>query len=154
MSDVAEQIEVLDNEIRRFYVADLTEHGPWIMKRLLKIYPNQNERSIIGWLNLVLDQNELLCLIMPAARAVCFAERTPLDRLSGEMVVRELFIWVEDPNNIAQINAAIGFYGHMKEWAKNQGIARVIVCERSDVPDAQVRKLGSLHDIKTLFMRV
>ena len=72
------------------------------------------------------------------------------------MVVRELFVWCEDPKDPAQIAAALEFYPLMVDWAKSQGIDRVIVCERSDVPLEAVREKlgGKLHELKTLFARV
>lgn len=153
MAEAALKIEPKLPDIRRFYIADLTEHGPWIMQRLLKTYPNQNERSIIGWLNGVIDQNEYLCLVMP--NAVCFAERFCLDPLSGKMLVREKFVWCQNPENALQVNDAAEFYPMMAAWAKNQGIDRVIVGERSDVPLEKIReKFSRLNDFKTWVARV
>ncbi len=154
MPELAEKIEFKPPEIRRFYLADLTEQGSWILERLLKIYPNQNQRSIIGWLNGVIDNNEFLCLYMP--HAVCFAERASIDRLSGKQIIREIFVWCEDPDNALQQRNAAEFYAHMVDWAKHQGIDKIIVCERSDVPIATVREKfgGRLHEIKTVFARV
>ena len=146
--------ETLERKITRFSLANLTDAGPWILERLLKAYPNQNDRSIIGWLNGVIYNNEFLCLYQP--QTVCFAERTPRDRLGGKMVVRELFVWCEDAKDPAQMAAALEFYPHMVDWARSQGIDRVIVCERSDVPLEDVREKlgGKLHELKTLFARV
>ena len=43
----------------------------------------------------------------------------------------------------------------MTDWAKQQGIDKVIVCEKSDVPIEDVRKqFTRLHEIKTHFARV
>ena len=123
------------------------------MERLLKAYPNQNQRSVIGWLNGVIDNNEFLCLHMP--NGVCFAERMSPDRLSGKMVVREIFVWCQDPENALQVRDATEFYSWMARWAKEQGIDKLIVCERSDVPIEEVRKkFTRLHEIKTMFARV
>ncbi len=154
MPELAEKLEFKPPDIRRFYIADLTEQGTWILDRLLKLYPNQNQRSIIGWLNGVLDNNEFLCLHMP--NAVCFAERASIDRLSGKLVIRELFVWCQDPENALQQRNAVEFYPHMVDWAKHQGIDKIIVCERSDVPITVVREKfgGRLHEIKTVFARV
>lgn len=154
MTESAEKIEIEPPPIRRFYIADLTEQGQWILDRLLKAYPNQNQRSIIGWLNGVIDNNEFLCLHMP--NAVCFAERVCLDTLSGKQVIREKFVWCEDPDNVLQQKNAVEFYSWMADWAKGQSIDKLIVCERSDVPITQVREKfgGKLHEIKTVFTRV
>lgn len=153
MSEPAEKLEPQPSPIRRFGVADLTVSGPWIMERLLKAYPNQNQRSIVGWLNTVIDQNEFLCLYQP--HAVCFAERVAVDRLSGKMIVREIFVWCEDPENVLYIQAAADFYPMLADWAKHQGIDKVIVYEKSDVPLEEVRKkFARLHEIKTMFARV
>src|SRR5208282_1930681 len=150
MPELAEKLEPLPVQIRRFYLAALTEQGTWILERLLKLYSNQNQRSIIGWLNGVIDNNEFLCLHMPDA--VCFAERTTLDRLSGKMIIREIFVWCQDPDNALQQRNAAEFYSHMADWAKHQGIDKIIVCERSDVPIAAIREKfgGRLHEIKTV----
>lgn len=153
MAELAEKIEYQPPAIRRFYTADLTEQGSWILARLLKAYPNQNQRSVVGWLNGVIDQNEFLCLYMP--HAVCFAERISTDRLSSKMVVREIFVWCENPENALHVRNAAEFYPFMARWAKEQGIDKVIVCEKSDVPIDKVReKFTRLHEFKTMFARV
>ena len=154
MAVAAEIIETPVPPIRRFGLADLTEHGVWIMNRMLKIFPNHNERSIIGWLNGVLDQNDYLCLIMP--HAVCFAERITPDQLVHKMVVREVFVWCQDPQNAKQQADAAHFYNHMAQWARFQGIDKVIVGERSDVPLTKIREMfdGRLHEFKTVFARL
>jgi hypothetical protein len=146
--------EVLERpQIRRFSVADLTAQGPWIMARLLKTYPNQNERSIIGWLNGLIFNNEFLILNMP--NAVCLAETLSLDRLSNKTVVREVFVWCEDPSNPEQVIAAAEFYQHMQRWAKVQNIDRMIVGERTDVPHEMLEKIfDRLHITKTIFVKV
>jgi hypothetical protein len=154
MPELAEKLEPQPlPDIKRFNIADLSEHGPWIMARLLKAFPNQNERSMIGWLNGVIDNNEFLCLVMPDA--VCFAERVAADRLSNKLVVREIFVWCQDPDNVLHVRDAAEFYPRMADWAKHQGIDKVIVCEKSDVPIEEVRKkFTRLHEIKTVFARV
>lgn len=154
MAEPAETLQPVSPPIRRFVLGDLTDHGPWLMERLLKIYPNQTQRSMIGWLNGVIDQNEFLCLTMP--NGVCFAERLAPDRLSGKLVVREIFVWVRDPENALQAQNAAEFYPRMADWAKHQNIDKLIVCERSDVPIAAVREKfgGKLHEFKTVFTRI
>lgn len=160
MTELAEILEPQLEPIRRFYIADMTDKGQWVLDRILKAYPNQNQRSAIGWLNGIIDQNENLCLSMgppgEAPRAVCFAERYCTDRLAGKMVVREVFVWVQDPENALLVQHASEFYLHMVDWAKHQGIEKVIVCERSDVPITAVREKfgGKLHEFKTHFARV
>lgn len=154
MPETAETLRPQPVEIKRFYIADLTTHGPWLMPRLLKLYPNQTERSIIGWLNTVIDQNEFLCLVTP--NAACFAERVAFDRLSAKFIVREIFVWCRDAENALQQKEAAAFYPRMADWARHQGIDKLIVCERSDVPVVQVREQfgGKLHEFKTMFVRV
>jgi hypothetical protein len=154
MSEPAEVVQPQVPEIRRFSLADLTEQGVWIMGRLLKAYPNQNQRSIIGWLNGVIDNNEFLALYQP--NCVCLAERIAADRLSGKMLVREIFVWCENPDNALQTAAATWFYPAMADWAKQQGIDKVVVGERSDVPISAIRDKfgGRLHEVKTMFARV
>jgi hypothetical protein len=153
MTEPAEKLEPQPSSVRRFNLAEMSEQLPWILPRLLKAYPNQNQRSIIGWLNTVIDQNEFLCLYQP--HAVCFAERVALDRLSGKMIVREIFVWCEDPENISHVHAAAEFYPMLADWARHQGIDKVIVCEKTDVPAEEVRKkFTRLHEIKTMFARV
>lgn len=150
---VAEVIEYKLAPITRFYIADLTAKGQWILERLLKAYPNQNSRSIIGWLNGILDNNEFLCLAMP--HAVCIAERVPIDRLAGKLQVREVLVWCQNPADEVQKAQAADFYPRMAQWARTQTLERLVVCERSDVPRELVEaKLGKLTERKVIFARV
>ena len=71
------------------------------------------------------------------------------------MIVREIFVWCEDTENVLHIQAAADFYPMLADWAKHQGIDKVIVYEKSDVPLEEVRKkFTRLHEIKTMFARV
>ena len=150
----AEQLPPKESQVRRLALADLNEKNLWIVNRILKLYTNQNTRSIFGWLREVIDNNEFCCLYQP--HAVAFAERVSLDRLSGKLLVREIFVWCENPDNAEQQLAACEFYRHFADWARWQNIDKMIVLERSDVPPTMVRDAlgGRLHEIKTNFVRV
>lgn len=157
MIEVAEEVtakaEAKPILSRRFVTADLTADGPWILERLLKIYPNQTERSIIGWLNGVVFNNDYL--FIRTENAVALAERVSLSSLAPKMVVREIFVWCRDANDAEQIREALVLYVEMVNWAKFQQIERVIVLERSDIAADEIRKIFQrVHEFKTHWIRV
>lgn len=160
MPELAEKLDIPPAQIRRFYLSDMTEKGRWVIDRLVKVFPNQNERSVIGWLNVIISENEFLCLALgpsgEAPKAVCFAQRVTPDTLSSKPIIREIFVWCEDPDNALLQQQAGEFYSWMAKWAKDQGIDKLILMERSDVPIATVREKfgGKLHEFKTVFARV
>ena len=139
--------------MRRLQTADLTEHGAWILERLLKQHPNHNQRSIIGWLHGLTDSNEHLFLYQP--HAVCLAERVFTYTLDAKPLVFERFVFCEDKDNALHQMEASWFYPEMLRWAKQAGIDKVFVMEKSDVPDDMVRKrVGRVHEVKQFFARV
>jgi hypothetical protein len=140
-------------ETRRLYIADLTLHGPWLMQRLLKNYPNHNERSIIGWLNGILDDNSFICLMQP--NAVGIAERISVDRLSQRLIVREVLVWCRDKENTQQQQQAITLYDKFADWGRMQGIQKMVIGESSDVPVSALReKFQRVNEVKTYFVRI
>lgn len=149
MTDVLEK----PVETRRLYIGDLTIHGPWLMQRLIKNYPNHNERSIIGWLNGILDDNSFICLTQP--NAVGIAERISVDRLAQRLIVREVLVWCRDKDSPEQIQQATAFYDKFADWGRMQGIQKMVVGESSDVPTSVLRdKFQRLNEVKTYFVRI
>lgn len=141
--------------IRRFEMPDLTEHGPWISERLLKVYPSVTAVTLHGWLRGLLDSNEHLFLYQKNAVAV--ATTLHGNSLAPEPVVRERFVFVKDPKNQEQVEQAAMFYADFYRWAKAQGASAVILDgEMSDVPSEQARdKLGGrLFERKEIFAKV
>lgn len=142
-----------DFAIRRFEIADLSEHGGWIMERLLKIYPHMNERGVAGWLRGIVASADFLFLYHP--NAVALAQTVQYDPLDPKMVVREAFVWAKDPENKAHVAAAAEFYEKFTQWAKAQMLDVVIVEERTDVPHDTIKdKLGRVFTKQQNFARV
>jgi hypothetical protein len=125
-------------EIRRFSRADLSEHGSWIMPRLVQMLPGVDEHWLAGWLQGMIYDNGHLFLYQK--NAVCLAQAVMLPSIKPTKVVQERFVWVKDKSDKTQIEAAADFYEDMSLWAVNQRIDRLFVCENSDVPKVDIEK--------------
>jgi hypothetical protein len=133
--------------IRRFTVADLTLHGLWMIKRLLKAYPQQTDRSIAGWLR-SLDGNDSLFLATDSA--VGLFQVTKLNSLAAKPVVLERFVFAMEGHE----TEAVEFYGEAERWAKTMGVEEIIVEAMTDVPHEMIKeKLGRLYIRQQTFAR-
>ncbi len=138
--------------IRRFSLADLSSHGPWLVPRLVTALELPEQR-IAGWLRGMLDSNEFLFLYQP--HSVALAEMQRANGLADKPIVRERFVLAENPDDITHVREAAGFYDEFKRWAKNLGAEIVIVEEFSNVPhDAIKEKLGRIFTRTQQFARV
>ena len=71
MSEAAVKIEIHEPAfIRRFELADLSKHGPWLMKRFLAKFPEMGEKQIAGYLNGMITNNEHIFLYQDHAVAL------------------------------------------------------------------------------------
>ena len=152
MAALAEKIEVEEPAqltMRRFMPADLTRHGGWIMRRLIQAYPNQNERSLAGFLRGIIYDNSSLFLYQD--HGVALAQVSNVHTLAHKPIVYERFVFVEE----GYVQQGVEFYGEFERWAKSQGIEQIIVEEMSDVPhDVIKEKLGRLYTRQQVFARV
>lgn len=140
-------VDVVD--IRRFELADLSQHGGWIMERLLKVYPHQTERSLAGWLRGILSLNTVLFLYLP--HAVAFAEVVRASTLSAEQLVVERFVFCQKGHEAE----AAEFYREIARWAKSMDVKTLLVEELSDVPHELVtERLGRIFTRTQKFARV
>jgi hypothetical protein len=154
MAEAALKIEPRDPApARRFEVADLSRHGPWLMKRFAAKFPDLDEKQIGGYLRGLVSMNAAQFLHQD--NAVSLAEVTYSAGIKRAMLVQERFVWVEDRTDKDQVEDAADLYDHMKAWAKGLGAERIIVCEDSDVPKTLIEvRLGRLFDTKISHARV
>lgn len=154
MSEVASNVETREPvAIRRFEPADLSSHGPWLLKRLGIIFPDMTEKFFAGYLSRLVFDNEHSFLYQ--SHAVALFQVTHSPGIKTTKVVQERFVWVEDPKDKEQLEAAADFYTHVKLWATRQSAERIIVMENSDVPKALVElRLGRLFDTKISYARL
>ena len=154
MSEAALKIEIHEPAfVRRFELADLSRHGPWLMKRFALIFPDTNEKFIAGYLSRLVADNEHLFLYQDHAVALAQLIHSPGIKMTK--IGQERFVWVEDKEDKSQLASAADFYEHMKVWAKRQDAERIIVCENSDVPKVMIEaRLGRLFDTKISHARV
>lgn len=151
MSDTAEVLRE-PAFVRRFELADLSAHGPWLLKRFAALFPDMTENQIAGYLRGTLYNNEHLFLYQDHAVALAQIVSTP--GIKPVKVVQERFVWVEDPKDKAHLEAAGDFYEHFKVWAQRQGAERLIVCENTDVPKALIEQhVGRIFDTKVSHAR-
>jgi|ERR1700681_2630375 len=135
--------------IRRFEVADLSKHGGWIMRRLQKAYPHQNDRSMAGWLREIIGSNEFLFLYQE--HAVALAQTLRTSTLDAKPIIMERFVFAEE----GHVDAAAEFYGEFALWAKRQEVTTIVVEEMSDVPHEMIReRLGRLFTRQQVFARL
>lgn len=139
--------------IRRFERPDIDKHAAWFIPRMIKAFPNFNERSIYTWLLNMLTSNEHMFLYLD--HGVALAQAMPYG-LPAEAIIVEQFVWVEDPLNKEMQADAAHVYLHFHEWAKRKGLSILIVEENSDVPHEMVRaKLDKrLFERKQIFAKV
>jgi len=154
MSDAAAVIEVREPAFsRRFELADLSEHGPWIMARFKAKFPEYNDREIAGYLSRLVYDNEHMFLYQPNAVALAQIVHAPHIRMTK--LVQERFVWVKDRANKNHLEAAADIYLKFHSWAKGQEAKRLIVCEDSDVPKTLIEaRLGRLLDSKITHARI
>jgi hypothetical protein len=151
MSETAEVREPAT--VRRFETADLSRHGPWLLKRFMLKFPNFTEGAIAGYLSGLVFNNEHMFLYQN--HAVALAQLTHSPGIRPVKLVQERFVWVEDRNNKSQLEDAADFYNHMRQWGKRQDAERIIVCEESDVPKTLiVARLGRVFDTTVSHARV
>jgi hypothetical protein len=154
MAEAALKIEIREPAaVRRFEVADLSRHGPWLLKRFATKFPEMSEQHIGGYLRGLTVANATQFLYQD--HAVALAEVVYSSGIKRAMIVQERFVWVEDRNNKDQLEDAACLYDQMKTWAKGLGAERIIVCEDSDVPKAMIEaRLGRLFDTKISHARI
>ena len=154
MGEAAEKIEIHEPAFsRRFEIADLSRHGPWLMKRFLVKFPDMGEKQVAGYLNGLITNNEHMFLYQDHAVALAQIVASPGIKLSW--AIQERFVWVEAREDKQQLLDAADFYLHMKQWAVRQGVERIIVCEDTDVPKTLIeQRLGRLFDTKITHARV
>lgn len=154
MNDTATEEKVrVPVPVRRFEMADLTQHGPWLMKRFVSKFPDTNERYMAGYLSRLLYDNEHLFLYQP--HAVALAQLVLSPGIRPVKIVQERFVWVEDRNDKQQLEDAADFYSEMKLWGKRQSAERIFACEDTDVPKPLiVARLGRLFDATVSHARI
>lgn len=144
---------VLGSEVRRFEIPDLDRHAAWFMPRFLLSFPHLNERQAIGFLRGIVYSNEFHFLFQE--RGVALAQAMGSHALDGDPIIWERFVWVADPENKDQIEAAAFFYDNFGTWAKRKGIERIIVEQQSDVPHELVRShLGRIYSVEQKIARI
>lgn len=139
--------------VRRFYPADLSSHGPWIMKRLTQMFPEADEHWLAGWLRGTIFDNAHLFLYQE--NAVCLAQVVMLPSIKPTQVVQERFCWVKDRTDKDQLESAADFYEDMALWARNLRIDRLFVAENTDVPKEEIQKrVGRVFETKICHVRL
>lgn len=154
MAEAALKIEIREPAaVRRFELADLSRHGPWLLKRFAAKFPELTEQQIGGYLRGIMAANGTQFLYQDHAVAV--AEVVFTSGIKRSMIVQERFVWVEDRTDKEQLENAADFYCQMQVWAKGLSAERIIVCEDSDVPKTLIEaRLGRLFDTKISHARI
>ena len=123
---------------RRFQIADLSEHGGWVMPRMLQAFPHMNERAIATFLRGVIYNSEYLFLYHE--HGVALAKVLTSHMLTGRPVVQERFVWVRDKTQPEQVRAGAEFYVDFLRWARFQNAEVVLVEENTDIPREMINE--------------
>ena len=134
--------------VRRFELADIAQHAKWLLPRLAKAYPHLTERTALGFLNNILYNSEFYFCYQPHAVGLMQVERSHM--LTPEAIVREKFVWVEDPKNEDHIDEALSFYEEFRKWGERFGARTMVLLENSDVP---IEKLRTVFQGSRIFTR-
>jgi hypothetical protein len=124
--------------LRRFELADLSRHGGWLIARMLKAFPHLTDRTVAGFLRGSMESNEFLFLCGPQSAALFQVENGY--SLAPQPVIRERFIWVENPEDKLQAAQSAYFYDHVIRWAKTMGAEILILGDLTDVPPAAMKE--------------
>ena len=139
--------------MRRFDTADLSQHGKWIMPRMLRAYPHLNERGVATFLQNIVWNNEYLLLYQPSG--VALAQVMSAHTLTAKPVVYERFVWVENIDDKEHIRRGAEFYAEFAKWAKRLDADVIIVEQNSDIPHDMIKeKLGRIFTRQEMFARV
>lgn len=156
MTEAALKEEVVIREpapTRRFELADLSQHGPWLMKRFAAMLPDVHEIRVAGYLRGLIYDNEHFFRYQDHAVALFQMIHSP--GIKTVKIAQERFVWVEDREDKAQLEYAADFYIDARQWAQRMGAERMIVCESSDVPKALIeQRLGRVFDTKVSHARI
>ncbi len=134
MAEAAVKIEQDFGPVRRFQLADLNQHGGWILSRLKKVYPHLTDQVIFGWLRGLIYTNEFLFL--QSDHGIALFQLDKAHTLSPRPVVREQFVLAQEGY---QEEAGI-FYEEAERWAISLGADTILVEVISDVPPAEIKK--------------
>ena len=138
--------------VRRFETPDLSRHGKWILPRLMKLF-NLTERAAAGFIGGLSYNNEYMFLYQPHGAAL--AQVVRMHTLQPKPIVIERFVWVENPDDKNQVQAAAAFYDEFHRWAKTMDADTIIVEEMTDVPhDLIKQKLGRIFTRQQQFAKV
>ena len=138
---------------RRFELADLSRHGPWLMKRFAQKLPDIHERFVAGYLSRLVYDNEHFFRYQDHAVALFQLIHSP--GIKTVKIVQERFVWVEDKEDKNQIKNAAEFYYEFLKWAKSQSAEVIIVEENTDCPHDMIKeKLGRIFSRAQQFARV
>lgn len=125
---------------RRFQLPDLTEHGQWIIDRLMKAFPHRTPRDLVGWLQSVIYTKEYLFLYQPHGVALAMVEQP--HPLASKWHVKVIFVLVK--KDFEDFGAS--FYSDIIRWAKGMDVEQIVdIGELSDVSPEMVKLVPGMR---------
>ena len=111
------------------------------------------EQRVGAWLRSMIDSNEHLFQWQP--HSVALAEVQRVNGLADKPIVRERFVFAENPDDLTHVKEAAGFYDEFRRWAKSLGAEIILVEELSNIPHDLIKeKLGRIFTREQKFARV
>lgn len=144
---------VFGADTRRFELPDLDRHAAWFMPRFLQNFPHLNERAAIGFLRGTIYHNEFKFMFQE--KGVALFQMMGAHSLDATQVVWERFVWVADPENKQQQEAAAFFYKDALQWCKFKSVDIMMVEQNTDVAhDLIKQQIGRVYATEQKYARV
>src|SRR5262249_7875607 len=141
------QFSVHQPSVRRFELPDIMAHSKWLQPRLMKAYPHLTDPTAVGFLRHFIYSAEYYFCFQPHAVGLVQVERGHM--LTPDAIVREKFVWVEDPRNEEYVDEALDFYDEFVKWGERLDAKVLLVGEHTDVPIEKLRKVFQGQRIHT-----
>jgi hypothetical protein len=131
--------------VRRFDLGDIDRMGMWMIQRLRKVFPEADDRMIIGWLRACILSNEHFFVCTENAVGLAIMSREPLHTTP---IVDEIFVLCRD----GAVHEGVEIYKEMKRWTGNLGARRCQVRTDGDVSREKIKQaFGTLYIYEVVY---
>lgn len=129
--------------VRPFGMVDIGTHAPWLVEKLREWYPHLNQANIVGWLRMLMGNNECMFLRTDHAAGLVMIMHEPM---SAVFSVREVWSVVQ-PGFESEAEAMLKEYFR---WSKLHGATWLERSGDTDITQEQWRKAFGKVRINTL----
>jgi len=114
--------------VRRFTIVDFNQQGTWILDKLSDLFPNVNERNVVGWIRTLLGSTSHSFIYTEKALGLAQISHAPLSNLP---IVEEVFVLLAPEAKYAD---GIPIYMKWKMWSDSMDCKEIRVENFSEIP--------------------